>query len=184
MFCKKKICKTLSLIRQNPEKKFEYVIIDDNICDGYTMCVCLYVYSNKKSSQPIWKKSFFPRKVWTQGVTLAILEVSNTTPSCKKPDKPSKNGVFRTSDMVLRRFTASFRQKWTQRVPWAIIESSNTTPSCRKPDKPSKTVFFGLPRQIAWFRRKFGTIVHKTCPLLNIITRSGAERSEAKRSEA
>ena len=56
--------------------------------------VCLCIQIKKKFSTDL-KNSFFPRKVWTLGVTWAILEVSNTTPSCRKPDKPSKNRVFR-----------------------------------------------------------------------------------------
>ena len=58
------------------------------------MCVCLFVYPNKKKFSTDLKNSFFPRKVWTLGVTWAILEVSNTTPSCRKPDKPSKKQGF------------------------------------------------------------------------------------------
>merc|ERR1712112_216665 len=61
------------------------------------MCVCVYVCMciqiKKKVFLPFEKK-FFPKKVWILGVTWAILEVSNTTPSCRKPDKPSKNRVF------------------------------------------------------------------------------------------
>ena len=44
------------------------------------------------------KNSFFTEKVWTANVTWAILEVSPTTPSCRKPEKPSKNGFFPASD--------------------------------------------------------------------------------------
>merc|ERR1712112_235528 len=101
-------------------------VIYNNICVGRTLCVCMYVCSciqiKKKFSTDL-KNSFFPRKVWTLRVTWAILEVSNTTPSCRKPDKPSKNGVFWTSETVLRRFTDSFRRKWTQGVTWALIRS-------------------------------------------------------------
>ena len=40
------------------------------------------------------KNSFFSRKVWTQGVTWAILEISNTTPSCRKPNNRRETGFF------------------------------------------------------------------------------------------
>merc|ERR1712112_354219 len=122
--------------------------------------VCMYVYPNKKKFSTDLKNSFFPGKVWTLGVTAEILEVSNRTPSCRKPDKPSKNRVFLTSETVLRRFTDRFRQKWTQGVTWAILEVSNTTPSCRKSDKPPKTGVFGLLRQIyCLISTKLGTNV-------------------------
>merc|ERR1712112_721824 len=90
---------------------------------GLCMYVFMYVYPNKKKFSTDLKNSFFPRKGYTQGVTWAILEVSNTTPSCRKHDKPSKNRVFRTSETVLRRFTDRFRQKLTQGVTSAIIRS-------------------------------------------------------------
>ena len=54
----------------------------------------MFVYPNKKKFSTDLRNSFFPRKVWTQGVTWAILEVSNTMPSCRKPDKPSKKTGF------------------------------------------------------------------------------------------
>ena len=82
------------------------------------------------------------RRKWTKGMTWAILEVSNTTPSSRKPNKLSKKGIFRTSETILWRFTAWFRGKWTQGVTLAILEVSNTTPSCRKPDKLSKNRVF------------------------------------------
>merc|ERR1712112_87294 len=66
--------------------KIIVVMIYNNICGGRTTCVCMYFSTDLIS--------FFPRKVWTQGVTWVILEVSNTTPSCRKPDKPSKTGLF------------------------------------------------------------------------------------------
>merc|ERR1712112_47428 len=73
------------------------------------MFVCVYVYPNKKKFSTDLKNSFFPRKVWTPGVTWAILEVSNTTPSCRKPDKPSKNRVFLTSETDL---LLDFDENW------------------------------------------------------------------------
>merc|ERR1712114_169599 len=65
--------------------------------------VCVYVYPNEKKVLNRFENFFFSRKVWTLGVTWAILEVSNTTPSCRKPDKPPKNGFFWTSETVLRK---------------------------------------------------------------------------------
>ena len=67
---------------------FVWVYVGVYVC--VCVFVCLFVYPNKKKFSTDLKNSFFPRKVWTQGVTWAILEVSNTTPSCRKPDKPSK----------------------------------------------------------------------------------------------
>ena len=59
---------------------------------GYVcVYVCMYVTPNKEKYWADLKNSFFPAKVWTAKVTWAILEVSPTTPSCRKPEKPSKN---------------------------------------------------------------------------------------------
>merc|ERR1712114_142085 len=59
------------------------------------MCVCLFVClfvpPNKEKYWANLQNSFFPAKLWTARVTWAILEVSPTTPSCRIPQKPSKN---------------------------------------------------------------------------------------------
>merc|ERR1712112_625292 len=65
------------------------------------MCVCVYVcVSKQKKVLNRFEKIFFPRKVWTQGVTWAISEVSNTTPSCRKPENRQKRGFSDLEDSI------------------------------------------------------------------------------------
>ena len=79
------------------------------VCLSVCVSVCLFVRANKENYWTDLKNSFFVRKVWTAKVTWAILEVSHTTPSCRKPNKPLKNGVFRTSEAAVILLTAQLR---------------------------------------------------------------------------
>merc|ERR1712112_697534 len=106
------------------------------------MCVCLYVTPNKEKYWADFKNSFFPTKVWTAKVTWAILKVSPTTPSCRKPQKLSKNGVFRTSKTVLQKVLARIRRKlaqWCKRYILLNMEKNNQIrPQRRAAGTPKK----------------------------------------------
>merc|ERR1712112_489465 len=99
-------------------------------CMYVCMCVCMYVCMyvcrmciQIKKVLNRFEKFFFPRKVWTLGVTWAILDVSNTTPSCRNPDKPSKNGVFGLPRQYCEDLLIDFDENDPQGVTWAIIRS-------------------------------------------------------------
>ena len=113
--------------------------------------LCVYVNSNKKKFSTDLKKSFFPRKVCTQGVTWAILEVSNTTPSCRK-DSIAKIYRLISTKMDPRSHISNNKKFRTQRR------------AAGNPINRRKRVFLD-------FRDRFTNIcttVLKTCLLLKI----------------
>ena len=82
--------------------------------------VCLFVPLNKEKYWAVLKNSFFPAKVWTAKVRWAILEVSPTTPSCRKPQKPTKNRrktvVFGLPRLYCKKFLHDFDENWLNGV--------------------------------------------------------------------
>ena len=90
------------------------------VCVYVCVCVCMCVIRNKKKYWTNFKNSFFPAKVSTVWVTWAILEVSPTTPSCRKPEKPSKNhrkpGFFELPRLYCKKFLHEFNENWLNGV--------------------------------------------------------------------
>ena len=88
--------------------------------DSKACCVCVFVPLDKEKYWANLKNVFFPAKVWTAKVTWAILEVSPTTPSCRKPEKPSKNrrktGFFELPRLYCKKFLHKFNKNWLNGV--------------------------------------------------------------------
>ena len=89
-----------------PCNLYQYLNLVTYVC--VSLFVCLYIQIEKELNR-FEKKSFLPKKVWTTKVTLAIiLEVKTTTPSCRKPDKPSKTGFSGLALLYLEKLFFDF----------------------------------------------------------------------------